>query len=36
MGIEFIVGEDETRERLLELVKAIAYLTGDDGPNAAS
>ena len=39
MGIEFIVGEDETRERLLELVKAIAYLTGDDsddGPSAAS
>ncbi len=31
MGIEFIVTDDETRERLLELVKAIAYLTGDDG-----
>lgn len=34
MGIEFIVTDDETRERLLELVKAIAYLTGDDGDDS--
>jgi type IV pilus assembly protein PilZ len=39
MGVEFIVPDDDMRERLLELVKAIAYLTGhdsDDDPSAAS
>jgi len=42
MGIEFIVENDDTRQRLLELVKAIAYLStsdgddDDDGPERSS
>ena len=32
MGVEFAIRSEKTRQRLLELVRAIAYLSGEEGP----
>lgn len=34
MGIEFRIRSEKTRKRLMELVRAIAYLTGHDADDA--
>lgn len=33
MGVEFKIRSEKTRQRLLELVRAIAYLSGEEEPD---